>query len=554
MGFRKDLQLNYFIELLPSRKVTMPTILDLSNEILHGIIQAIPRNDLLFLSLTSKWLHALCDGALKRQKKYSTVSFGNYGGGMYRTPRKYNPEVHEDARDAMLLLEDIIRDPEIVSYPEIMCLGCCVDVEDDRLQVESVDDDEMELCRKRQSVITHRSSELKNMIDDCDFILEEEKETSFAALCNPENKGVAVGLALTMLPNLKRIATQAWWRTYSSDRIGLMIARIAEANQNSHSPFHNKALTGLEEFFMGARGAEGGQCVWLFIPFAMLPSMRYLGGNEICDDDNYLPRFDFRSGSSLVTEINFSHSAISAEGFDELLLGISALRKFTYHHDDWINCDCQYEPSGIVRLLRKYAASSLQHLDITANFDFERPDDTERQQCVGSLQKFTALEVIRLEDVAFQDPSLDSDSNEESSKVAWFDTWEEDDAQEEDDARKEADVEDESNALEEDNPEEEDGADQVDDVENEKPPEQSKMNRLVDFLPVSVQSFSLVQVVGDPRRQELLCGLLEERSEKLPHLRTLMFEGNDPVDNATKAALERAGLIVEIRAKPSIFS
>ena len=514
----------------------MPIILDLSNEVLHRIIQEIPGNDLLSLSLTSHWLHALCDKALKRHltlKKYTTVSFGNYWHDFNRLHRSYSPKVHEDAKDALLLIEDIFKNPDIMEYPESMCLGCCVDVGDDRLGSNPWDDDESGIHLQQQSIITHRFSRLKKVVEECDFILEEEKDTSFTALCNPENEGVAVGLALTMLPNLKRIATQDWMRSYSSDRICPIVARIAEANQDPHSVFHNKALTNLREFFMSHRDDEGGEDVNIFIPFAMLPSMRYLGGTEISSEHSFIPYSELRSDSSLVTEINFLNSAINAEGFYGLLSGISALRKFTYHHYDLVNSDCRYEIRGIVRLLRKYAATSLQHLDIVARLSDRQPRNAEHQQCVGFLQRFTALEVIRLEEVAFQDPSLDSRLGGDFLDDDFFDTQDEGDAQEQDEFR------------------EEDGADEEDHVENENSLEQPAMNRLVDFLPVSVESLTLVQAVKDARRQKLLCGLLEERCEKLPHLRTLMFEGNDPINDATKAALEEAGLVVELRAKPS---
>ena len=569
------------------------SFLDLSNELLHRIIQAVPRNDLLSLSLTCRWLYALCDKALKRHltlKKYSTVSFGNYCGGLDSIHRSYNPEVHADAKDAMLLIEDIIKDPEIMEYPEIMCLGNCIDVGGDRFGSGPWDDEEKEIYRKRQSVINHRSSEWKRLIEDCDFIFEEEEKSSFATLCNPSNEGVAVGLALTMLPNLKRIATQDWMRSYSSDRICPIVVRIAEANQDSHSPFHNKALTNLREFFMSHRDDEGGEDVRIFIPFAMLPSMRYLGGTEISAEENYIPHVEIRPGSSLVTEIEFLHSAISAENFYELLSGISALRKFTYHHDDLTDFDCRYEVREIVRLLRKYAASSLQHLDIVTYFSGVVENDVKHQQCVGFLQMFTVLQVIRLEDVAFQDPSLDNDSNYESLPLedGCFDVQEEgdlleeDNAQEEDDAREEDDVENEGDAQEEEELEEEDvaeeendareeedveneddaqeedefeegdDAEEAGDVENENSlNQQSTMSPLVDFLPFSVESLTLVQTVENARRQKLLCGLLEERSEKLPHLKILIFEGKNAVDDGTKAALEEAGLIVELRAKPS---
>ena len=86
----------------------MPANSDLSNELLENIIQSVHREDLRSLALSKKWFHALSYKAWKSHlslKRYSTLSIGGYPGDTHRLHKSYDPEVHEDAADALLLLE-----------------------------------------------------------------------------------------------------------------------------------------------------------------------------------------------------------------------------------------------------------------------------------------------------------------------------------------------------------------------------------------------------------------------------------------------------------------
>ena len=146
----------------------MPAIYDLSNELLDSIIQSLPRDDLQSLSLSNKWFHALSHQARKRHlwlKRYSVLSFGGYPGVTHGLHKSYDPRVHEDAKDALLLLENIIRDPEITEYAESICLGCCCDDQDDRLS-GNLNDTEKAAISKRQAVIIDRSTELKILVEN----------------------------------------------------------------------------------------------------------------------------------------------------------------------------------------------------------------------------------------------------------------------------------------------------------------------------------------------------------------------------------------------------
>ena len=537
-------------------KTIMPAISDLSNEILSNIIQSVPREDLQSLALSNKWLHALSHKARKRHlwlERYSVLSFGGYPGVTHGLHKSYDPRVHEDAKDALLLLENIIRDPEITEYAESICLGCCCDDQDDRLSWD-LDDEEKATISKRQHVIANRYTELKTLVENCIFITEEEKGKAFDSLCNPRTEGVAVCLALTLLPNLKIVATQDWDRSWTSVRLHEMVLKIAEANQDPRSPFHNQALTHLREFHMNHRDDEDGERIALCVPFAMLPSMRYLGGNDIAGGEDYdRPSPNFGPGSSNVTEVNFQRSAISSDMFDGMLLrGISTLQKFTYHHSELTGLDTPYEPAGYVASLREYAASSLQLLEISARFHFSKPDDTKKWQRVGSLKMFTALRTIRLEDIAFQYPlSSDESEDEYEENASEMDEPEDDQhGEEEPEEHESGKGEPDEHKLENDEREYDEPLEKESLEDGCYSADCPSSNGLIDFLPVSVESLTLVQAMKDrDRRQELLRGLVEKKAEMLPHLKKIMFEGGDPVDDKTKRVLEEAGIIVDSRAR-----
>ncbi|CAF9925266.1 MAG: hypothetical protein HETSPECPRED_005791 [Heterodermia speciosa] len=478
----------------------MPTFLDLSNELLYRIVKTVPRDDLPSLSLTNKLLHALSDKDCKRHlalKKYSTLSFGNYytSGYVHHSPKT---KLREDTKDGLLFLASIIKDSRISEYPQRICVGSCADYEirPSWLNVEYQD--------KRQSIITELSAQVKTAVEKCDFISEENKEQASIAILDPQYEGLAVSLVVTMLPQLRSIVTQDWSYGAASGRLCASIVKIAEANLDPKSPNHNKALSQLQEFSMTHTEAEGGEPISRYAPYAMLPSMRILSGTQIAGEGRFEWPPSFQPGSSNVTEIDIRCSAVDARAFESLLSGISALRRFTYHHHGANVGFAQYSAAGYVSSLRRHHTSSLQLLDISLEDINQLMEEEEELQGVGSLQMFTSLEEVRLQHEAFQISGPDDGLNGEALEGGRFYS-----------------------------------------EEGEEEETTESMHRLVDFLPASIKSLTIINHTATKEVQDLFRGTVEEVSEKLPVFKAVTFKGDDPLDDAMKEALTHAGLTLK---------
>ena len=480
----------------------MPTLLDLSNELLYRILKAVPRDDLQSLSLTNKLLHALSDKDRKKhltlKKKYCTLSFGSYWDP---THQSQNFKSHEDTKDAFCFLESIMKDSEVKEYPQRMFLGSCIDGDVSFFAWHfghSVDS----LYAGRLQSITQHSARLKTMIGDCDFIPEEDKEKASVDILSPKHEGLAVSLVTTMLPNLRSIHTQNWSFGVASKRLCATVVKIAEANQDPMSPNHNKALSVLQEVSLSHTDDSDGERISSYVPFAMLPSMRILRGIYIAGETSFEWPSSFQPGSSNVTEIDFTLSAVDASAFESLLSGISALRRFTYHHYGPAAGFAVYNATGYVHSLRRHAASSLQLMNISKKDTGRLFEEEEDQQRVGSLQMFTSLENVRLECAAFSIAGPNEGLNGDALEERGFYTEEEEETTE-------------------------------------------SMERLVDFLPASIKCLTIINCRKTVEVQQALRGMAEEVSEKLPAFKEVTFEGNDPLDYWTKEALKQSGLTLQ---------
>ena len=485
----------------------MRTLLDLSNELLYRVVKAVPGDDLPSLSLTNKLLHALSDKDCRRHlvlKRYSTLSFGSHQT-FDAVHQSLSSKSHRDTKDPFLFLESIMKDSGVKEYPQKMCVGNCID-EDDPILWGNFDivaspyhDQRQSIIHQRSSIIHQRSAQLKTMIENCDWITEEDKGKASIAILNPQHEGLAVSLIVTMLPELRSIVTQDWTYGFASTRLCAVIVKIAEANQDPESPNHNKALSQLQEFSVSHTDTEGGESITSYAPFAMLPSMRILSGTQVAGDGDFEWPSSFVPGSSNVTEIDFGSSAVDPQAFESLLSGISALRQFKYSHYGALVGFAEYNATEYVNSLRRHAISSLQLLDISVEDVDELMEDEEDQQRVGSLQMFTSLENVRLDYTAFQLAGPNEGLDGEALEGQGFYTEEEEE-------------------------------------------ELESMERLVDFLPASIKSLTVINFKETKEVQELFRGMAEEVSEKLPVFKAVTFEGVDPLDGGMKTALAHAGL------------
>lgn len=490
-------------------------ILDLPNELLRRIVYLVQCSDLVPFALSCRTIHICCGVALRKRlalKKYSTLAFG----GFDLTHRKIVDLIgskgsrHCDAKDnALLLLGSILEEPDMACWPGSIRIGSYCD------EVEPLIDQDELTGEKMQQVVARHSTGLRKIIDECIFIPEIEKESTFESLCKPTGEVVAVRLLLTLLPNLQSIAFEG-----NSRRLPMLaraVERIAIANRDPTSPSHSKALVHLSKISMKSldEDEESGECPCIYGPFAMLPSLKTVRGCQI-DGASFTWPHSFHDQTSNVTEIDIRYSAVSSAAFSGLISGISALKNFTYHHAGFIVGDEHYDPAGIMEALRQHSAHSLVSVDMTADQE-ELYGGEEEDQHVGSLRIFQVLMDVRLEEMAFhfriRDP-LDNINVQALMDEQFY----------EDEVLTEKDDEDSTEEKEW-----EDG-----------------WERLVDILPASVQTFQLRQYSDSRVIRELFEGMAIQR-EKLPALNTIRFEHgyDDPLESDMVTELKDAGLVLK---------
>lgn len=479
----------------------MPKLLALPNEVLGRIVEVARPLDLESFAYTNKLIYALAKKALKRHlkmKRYSLLCFGNFEGssGALKGSRL------NDRNNPFLLLSSIIQDPEIAEGPTKLSLGRLIDYGDGD-EEDNDGDTSVTDMKKPETLMRKHSAAIHLLVQECDFIPKAKQEWWSNAITRSSIPDAAIALLITLLPNLEFLDTEDWSDPEGIENIHSIVKSIIEANQNPESPSHGKALAHLKEFYMYHSDTEGGEDIDDYGPFAMLPSMRVLSGRNIAGIDGFTWAPVCIHALSNVIEINFEWSAIDADTFDIMLSRIHALKKFTYNYAGATVSFASYDPAGYVESLRNHAAASLERLDITD--DGILMDEDEQRQYVGSLQIFSSLTSIRLEDVAFERNDMS-----EEDPVALFDHK----------FYKEDSDADSSNF-------------------------QERLDRLVDILPPSIKYVTLIPTNRHERIQGILEGLAEEKAQTLPNLRMIKFEAEDPLEDEMRAALKGAGITLK---------
>ena len=460
------------------------------NELVARVLHFVRPADLLPFALVSKLIYALAQDALNRHRelseRYSLVSFGE----LQSLPLNLFTSDVDGAHHALLLLGAILQDPDVAYHTRHMQIGDCGFDESDGLY----DNTHADNPEERESIVTNHSVELQRLVDECPFVAPDWKEGFKEILLEPGNDHMAVCLLLTLLPNLKHVHLEKW--DNCSDTLRHIVGHIAEANRDAASPNHGKALTRLVECSMNYGDRHMGERVDGYGVFAMLPSIRTLHGRQICGQKTCWPT-ELGPRSSTVTEIEFTYSAIDVESFHGLLEGIDCLKKFTYSFGGRIVGHAEYRPIAIIDALRKTASQSLEMLDIDGipktSGDYTEGDD----RSIGSLHMFTALKRVRLEDTLFRVPE-----KLESLKTL------------------------------------------PDGKSYEEDSDTPSMERVVDILPPSVTSFTLVQLEDIQASKKLFYGLANLKAKRLPNLKSLTFEHSNPLDEEMRGALKAAGVLL----------
>lgn len=468
----------------------MARLLDLANELLLGIINVVRVEDLEAFTSCNKRIYGVSEDVLHKhramKKKYSRVKL-----------IPLNPDTSEvrSSVHPMVWLHEIILDENSASYPTHLHVH-------DGIRSDYGND------HRYSSLI---SDETKNLIysklDRCPYIPRQELEwwKEDMESCGKICFEMALALILTSFPNLQSIFTEGLRKLPES--IEHMVVQIAKAHQvDKQQPHALSQLTSLHQAGK-ALGSGVSPSIGLYLPFTGLPSIRSVFG-----DNTHGPTWDvfgkfqgiskrFKSG---ITNVNFTQSRISSLEFEELLCRIDALQDFKY--EDSGGQLGSLQPGKIVKSLLTHAGHSLCVLDLTGKDRYnvwsdsdddhwEEPDDSDDYRddetslpldfFMGSLRHFRLLRTVKVDSAMFIEKVFNADTDGRIS---------------------------------------------------------SKVHRLVDLLPKSIEKLALVTFLGYRPSNHMFDGLVESKADVLPKLEEIKFECFDPVIHDLKQACHGIGI------------
>lgn len=486
----------------------MAKLLDLANELLLGIIEVIRVEDIEAFTSCNKRIHRLSQDVLQKhramKKKYSRVYF--------KSEDPYAPDVRFGVHSSVhpvTLLNEIVLDENVASYPTHLHIQ-------DRM-----------LWDYDNGPSSGISTETKDLVyskmEHCPYFQRKELEWWKQEIDHLRKVPFdnALALLLTLLPNLQSIFSHGL-RMFT-DCTEHMVSQITKAHEVDKEQTH--ALSRLVSLYQNYGPDSYGEIASMsfYLPFTGLPSIRSVSGDTVDgrkSKNTGLPRTrdgigdaediskTFKSG---ITNISFTQSRISSSVFEEFLCRIGALQDFKYEDDcGWSG---EFQPGKIVNSLLTYAGHSLRCLDLTGKdrnaveSDWvyrwrEDPDnlresvgseDDEAPLCydffIGSLRHFQVLKIVKVDNAMFIENSLNTNTD---GKIS------------------------------------------------------SKVHRLVDLLPASIEKLALNEDLGFPSSIRMFDHLLESKAQVLPNLEEIKFHYFDPVVNDLEQGCHEIGVSLVI--------
>lgn len=471
----------------------MVKLLHLPNELLLGIIDVVRVEDTEAFTACNKRIYSLSQDVLQKyramKRKYSTIRIA-CGAPENLDVRLY---VHP-----MVWLHEIISDETAAAYPTSLYVK-----DSARLQRWDRGSDP----GKVNKLIRNMYDQIYSKLEQCPYIHPTEMEWwKQNIICGPFD--AALALLLTLLPNLWSIFIERFGPCLIRTRY--MLAKISRAyHANSLGSYALSRLVSIDHLY------EAGSMVVItdlefYLPFIGLPSTRSISGYDVegresnhaeykllpwwLNKRKNLESAEITSGSK-ITNIKFTQSKISSQCFQYLLCQISALQDFEYEYAGGRSDG--FEPRKIVKCLLAYASHSLLRLDLTGKkvprwigkvgspHDSDVDEEVSRG-CVfmGSLRGFQVLKTVRVNHAMFVEKNLRAGTDGQETKVY----------------------------------------------------------RLVDLLPASIEKLSLVGELESGPPGHLFDDFVELKAENLPKLEDIKFDSFDSVDPRMKQACHEVGV------------
>ena len=294
------------------------------------------------------------------------------------------------------------------------------------------------------------------------------------------NDDAAFALLLTLLTNVKSLT---FWQEDPTEHIQFMVERIARATHSTSSDATPpSALSKLEEICLRHNDTENGESFDLFVPFALLPSLRSITGDMVMAGLDCA--WPYAPLVSNVQTIDLSTSNIG-DSLSKFLPGVRGLRVFKYDPAGLTICEAIVKPARVCEALLKHAGHSLEELrlgfdngdsqledelDEVEEENNDEPEPSVRSRCpLYHLRSFQRLRIVEVDVRLFKTEDRDSDGDGDTE-------------------------------------------------------EHNTITPLIDVLPVSTEVLNLGGAYDFEVIKQLFRGLAEQRADRMPHLKSIQVE------------------------------
>ena len=397
----------------------MPSLEDLSIELLEQIMRYLLPDDVDNFSDACETFRTITSKVLPRheelKKKYSRVTCGFVGGSTL-----YHP---------LVLVREILEDSKIVWYVKTMLI---------RLGGDRITRHKMyeEAWRTAHQITVDYQNGIIQLLHAClgPYLGKKERERWIDETLSCDEETVVVLLASTF-PCLDEICCNG--DNHPNGKLYKLARRVAEERYSNPRALH--ALSNVECIKEEGNNAQKIREMTLLRSLFWLPSIRRYGGKYLRQKEVY----EFPLNSSIIS-LEFSNCLIRVPALRTILESIANLEEFTYKHhwayEGWgLDYDVicwwkRWQPAQIVLILVQFASHSLVKLDLTRNgmtetqcareahmrMDGAAGDDEEEEQrnwafdgfligegydlpktFIDSLRKFQVLKNIRVQSEAF---------------------------------------------------------------------------------------------------------------------------------------------------------
>lgn len=503
--------------------LNMPELMDLPNELLHEIANQARHCDIVNLALSSRNLLALSDDALQRhihnRDAYFPIRFGDVQQSPYHL-------LHP-----LSVIRDIIEHAEVAYYPTKIIIGDFATLDNPSHIINTADNASN---GEIDQIVASRRAEINALVDSNRYI---DCRKTWASILAKEH-GPATAFLLTILPDLRSIELRDL--SMSGEAVLSIVRKIVNESRKEDKrsyPLGKLAVLSIEGL---THTYEQLAQLYTFIELHSLRSIycQYVLGNVKAVREKVVPWINDPERLSNITSLDFSKCALENSDLMPLFDSIKALQTFNYEYarpERLLNVQDdpdrpqdlragKWEPRQIVQSLLARFSDSLVTLHMTtADTEVCHGSFNAGQIFVSDLRGFQVLKKLKADTLLFIESSLEEyivkALNEE------FETARQKKIRKGNhhfalSAKEHVELVDRHTCY----------AINTDD----------RVHRLEDLLPESLEELTLcLTLAGDSSTIDCMFEGLPGRLNKL---KEMTFEGGNPLKQAKKAALARAGV------------